>query len=250
MPPLRSPHVVLTLIALVHTAVAACAGVGVKRYEYEEELYLSIDGSATLNVNSSVPALVALRGADLRLDPGDRLDRDRVRSLFSAPGVTPSVNLSRRDGRRFVHVSIDVDDVHRLEQIPMLAWSRYRLQRTSDVVEYRQSVGAAAGKAVSGVGWNGGEVVAFRMHVPSEILFHNTGGAPQRGNILAWEQRLADRLKGDPVEMHVRMEPESILYTTLLLFVGTIVAAALTFAVVVWWLTRRARGAHLAESHS
>jgi hypothetical protein len=250
MPPRRGPHVLLSLIALVHAVVASCAGVGVKRYEYEEELYLSIDGSATMNVNSSVPALVALRGVDLPLDPGVRLDRDRVRALFSAAGVTPAVNISRRDGRRFVHISIDVDDVHRLAQIPMLSWSRYRLQRTSDAIEYRQIVGPSAGKAVSGVGWNGGEIVAFRMHVPSEILFHNTGGTPQRGNILEWEQRFADRLKGDPVEMQVRMEPESILYTTLLLFGATIVAAAVTFAVVLWWLARRARGAHLAESHS
>ena len=249
MPPWPGARVLLTLIALVHV-VASCAGVGAKRYEYEEELYLSIDGSATLNVNSSVPALVALRGADLPIDPGVRLDRERVRALFSAPGVTPSVNLSRRDGRRFVHVSVEVDDVHRLAQIPMLSWSRYRLQRTNDVVEYRQIVQSTAGKAIGGVGWDGAETVAFRMHVPSEILFHNAGGSPQRGNILAWEQRLADRLKGDPLEMQVRMEPESILYATLLLFGGTIVAAALAFAVVLWWVARRARGAHLAESHS
>jgi hypothetical protein len=132
----------------------------------------------------------------------------------------------------------------------MLSWSRYRLQRTGDVVEYRQSVGSGAGKAVTGVGWDGHEIVAFRMHVPSEILFHNTGSSPRRGNILEWEQPFADRLKGDPVDMQVRMEPESILYTTLLLFGGTIVAAGLTFAVVLWWLARRARGAHLAESPS
>ena len=38
---------------------------GEEAYEYEEELYLGLDGSATLNVNASVPALVALRGVDL-----------------------------------------------------------------------------------------------------------------------------------------------------------------------------------------
>jgi hypothetical protein len=244
--PSRARGAVLTLI-LLHVTFAACGRMG-PRYEYEEELFLSLDGSATLNVNSSVPALVALRGVDLPLDPGERLDREKVRALFSAPGVIPSVNLSRRDRRRFVHVSLEVDDVHRLAQIPALSWSRYRLHRVDDVVDYRQVLGSAAGKEVGDVGWTGREIVGFRMHVPSEILFHNTGGDPQRGNILEWEQPLADRLQSEPLELQVRMEPESILYTTLLLFGGTIVAAALTFGVILWWIVRRARGADLVES--
>ena len=244
---LQRDGAVLLTLALLHLAIASCRSVG-PRYEYEEELFLSLDGSATLNVNSSVPALVALRGVDLPLDPAARLDRDVVRALFSAPGVIPSVNMSRRDGRRFVHVSIDVDDVHELARIPVLSWSRYRLQRTDDVVEYRQQVGAAAGRNVGEVGWTGGETVGFRMHVPSEILFHNTGGTAERGNILEWEQRLRERLESAPLDLHVRMEPESILYTTLILFGSTVLAAALTFAVVVWWIARR--GGELAESHS
>lgn len=241
-------HVLLVLVLL--QCAAACTRIGAKRYEYEEELYLALDGSATLNVNASVPALVALRGVDLPLDPSTRLDREQVRVAFTAPGVTPSVNLSRRDGRRFVHVSLDVDRLDQLAQVPALAWSRYRFERGDDAVEYRQAVGAAAGKAVEDVGWTGGETVAFRMHVPSEILYHNTPSREQeRGNILSWEQPLSARLKGEPLDLQVRMEPESILYTTLLLFGGTVVAAALTFAVVLWWVARR-RGAHLVESPS
>ena len=242
-------HVLFALLLL--QLAAACGRIGAKRYEYEEELYLALDGSATLNVNASVPALVALRGAALPLDASKRLDRDQVRGLFAAPGVTPSVNVSRRDGRRFVHVSLEVDRLDRLAHVPALAWSRYRFERDADVVEYRQTIGPAAGSAVGEVGWTGEEIVAFRMHVPSEILFHNTPSRQQdRGNILSWEQPLAARLQGEPLELRVRMEPESILYTTLLLFGATIVAAALTFAVILWWMARRARGAHLAESPS
>ena len=37
------------------------------------------------------------------------------------------------------------------------------------------------------------------------------------------------------------MEPESILYSTLLLFGVTVVAAAMTFGVVIWWVVRRGR---------
>jgi len=46
--------VVIALAAAV--AAAGCGGLLKKQYEYEEELYLSLDGSATLSVNASVPA--------------------------------------------------------------------------------------------------------------------------------------------------------------------------------------------------
>jgi hypothetical protein len=35
------------------------------------------------------------------------------------------------------------------------------------------------------------------------------------------------------------MEAQSILYRTLLLFGGTLVVVALTFAVLIWWILRR-----------
>ena len=49
----------------------------------------------------------------------------------------------------------------------------------------------------------------------------------QRGNILAWEQHLTDRLDGRPISIEVRMDRQSILYTTLWLFAGAFAAAVL-----------------------
>jgi hypothetical protein len=248
----RRRQVLILVLACAALATACGGGTGGvfnKQYEYEEELYLSLDGTATVNVNASVPALVALRGADLDVNPRSRLDRNRVRALFAAPGVEVTrVSLSRRDRRRFVHVSVDVPDVRQLARVAPFAWSRYRFERDGDVVEYRQVVGAAANKPVGDVGWTGRELIAFRMHVPSRIPFHNSPGGIQRGNILEWEQPLADRLRGVPLDLQVQMEPQSILYSTLLLFASTIVAAALTFAVVLWWVARRGRSAEMAES--
>jgi hypothetical protein len=229
----------------------ACAGstLGRRLYEYEEEIYLDVDGSATVNVNASVPSLVALRGADLPVDPLARLDREKVRAFFTGPGATVTrVSVSRRDRRRFVHVSIDVDDVRRLPRVPPFAWSSYRLNRRDGVLEFQQVVGQASGKAVSDVGWAGDEAVRFRVHVPSEIPFHNSRSGVERGNILGWEQPLAERVKGVPVEMEFQMEPESILYSTLLLFGGTIVAAALAFALAIWLFVRKGRRADVIES--
>ena len=61
-----------------------------------------------------------------------------------------------------------------------------------------------------------------------------------RGNILAWEQPLAERLRGTPLVLDARMDPESILFRTLWLFGWTFVAVAITFGFVIWWIVRRA----------
>jgi len=239
---------VAALVSLV-VLTAACRGVLKKEYEYEEELYLDLDGSASVYVNASVPALVALRGADLDVNPKARLDRERVRALFRGPGVdVRSVSASRRDGRRFVHVRVEVERVDDLRHAAPFAWSQYHLARRDDVLEFRQVVGDPAGKRVGDVGWSGGELIAFRMHLPSKIPFHNSKDTVQRGNILAWEQPLADRLRGAPLDIQVHMETASILYRTLLLFGATILAAAAAFALVVWWIARKGRESALAES--
>lgn len=242
-------RVALCAVLCCSAIAAACSGRVLKpQYEYEEELYLDLDGSATLNLNASVPALVALHGADLPTDARARLDRDRVRALFAYPGSDVTLSTSRRDGRRFVHVSVQVDDVRRLAQIRMFGWSTYDFRRDSDRIDFNQVVGPSRGRDVGDVGWDGTELIAFRMHLPSEILFHNSSADVRRGNILEWEQPLSARSGGEPLELRVQMAPESILYTTLLLFGSTVVAAALTFAAVVWWLARRGRHTDIAES--
>lgn len=240
-------RVALCAVLCCSATAAACSGGLLKpQYEYEEEVYLDLDGSATLNLNASVPALVALHGVDLPTDPRARLDRQQVRALFTRPGSAATLSLSRRNGRRFVHVSVQVDDVQQLSAIQPFSWSTYRLARDNDRVDYHQLVGRAVSRDVGDVGWDGREIVAFRLHLPSEILFENSGGGIRRGNILEWEQPLATRLRSEPLELRVQMAPESILYTTLILFGSTVAAAAAAFAAVVWWVARRGRD--MAES--
>ncbi len=238
------------LVVFVLLMATACGGVLKTEYEYEEELYPALDGSATLYLNASIPALVALRGVDLDVNPRARFDKRKVRALFSAPGLTVATpTSSRRNGRRFVHLRIEVDDMRTLATAPPFAWSSYGLQRTDSQIELRQRVGAPTGKAVGDVGWTGEELVAFRMHLPSRIQFHNSKEPIQRGNILVWEQSLKDRLRAAPLDAEVRMDPNSILSRTLLLFLSTILAALLTFAAVIWWIARRGRGSETAQSH-
>lgn len=235
----RRASIGLLLVAL---ACAACSALVGKEYEYEEELYLDIDGAATIYVNASIAALVALHGA--ALDPGPEASPDpvRVRELFSAPGAdvgTPS--FYRRDGRRFVRVSVSVPAVASLQRVGPLAWSTYTLTRTGGPLVFHQTVGRRADTPAAGRAWTGQEVVAFRLHAPSKVLFENATSEVQRGNILAWEQPLSDRLAGAPLDLRVEMQPESILRSTLLLFGSAAVAALAVFAFVIWRLVRRGR---------
>jgi hypothetical protein len=227
--------------ALCLLVVSACGGTALfRQYEYEEEVYLSLDGSATVYVNSSIPALNALRGTTFDPDPAARLDTAAVRAYYSTPATRVTrVSQSRRSNRRFVHVRLDVDDVTRLGGTAPFAWSIYKFSHDGDLFKYLQIVGAAAAKDPGNAGWNGGEIVAFRLHLPSKIRYHNTQRNVGRGNILVWEQSLAERLRGAPIELDARMDRQSILYTTLWLFGATFMAVALAFGIVVLWVVRK-----------
>ena len=120
---------------------------------------------------------------------------------------------------------------------------------------YQQTVGASALRpgTLKNYGWKGNELVAFRLHMPSRIISHNardidtsSGSAVQRGNILAWEQLLTDRLDGRPIAIEVRMDRQSILYTTLWLFAGAFGAAVLVIGLMIWLTIRK--GAREAQT--
>jgi hypothetical protein len=239
----------LVALLLASLAVTACGGAFAKKYEYEEELTLAIDGSATVSVNASIASLVALHGAALDPDPRSRPDRERIRALFSGPdAVVETPTFFRRNGRRFVHVRVEVPSLTALRRLAPFAWSSYRFARSGDALEFRQMVGGSPRASSAALGWTGQEVVAFRMHVPSRIVFENATSDVQRGNILAWEQPLADRLAGAPLQLEVDMEPESILHSTLLLFAASVVAAGAVFALAIWWVVRRGRSELASES--
>lgn len=224
---------------------AACSGGGlIQQYEYDEDVYLSLDGSATIYVNASLPALTALRGFDLDLRPAARFDRERVNRAFSSP-VTRVVRISnsRRHGRRYAHVRLEVDDVRKLPSTAAFSWLAVAFQRQGDLYQYRASVGPSANRKVGDVGWTGSEMTAFRLHLPSKITYHNAGaGNLRRGNILVWEQPFAARLKGEPLMMEARMQPTSILYHTLWLFAGSVLGAFILLAAIIWWVVKRAKG--------
>jgi hypothetical protein len=231
----------LAFVLLAAAASSACGNVISRNYEYEEEVFLGLDGSATVYVNASVPALVSLRGVALPLDPRARLDRQVVRELYESPvSHVASVTTSRREGRRYVHVRLTVPDVRGLAEAPLFKWSAYKYGEQDGHFEYSQLMGAAAGQPVGNVGWDGSELIAVRLHLPSRITFHNSPSRKiERGNIVVWEQPLAERLKGAPLEIIARMETQSILFRTLALFGAMGVLVVLTFIAAIWYVKSR-----------
>jgi hypothetical protein len=236
----------LLLLALV----AGCSNPLGRQYEYEEQVYLSVDGSATVVVDSSIPALVALRGATLDPSLSAGVNRERIRSWFESSGCQ-DVRVGQpwvRRGRRFVQVRMAVEDIRALGSCLPLAWSRYRFERDEQSIYFEQDLEAAAGQDPGTVNWDGSELVGFKLHAPSRIFFHNvrrledgSTGQADRGNILTWEQTLTDRRAGKPLRMEVRMGSESILFRTLSLFAMAFAAAVTALALMIWLTIRRAR---------
>jgi hypothetical protein len=244
----RIPSAAAVRVAAVLAIIAAsaCGGGGlVKYYEYDEDIYLSVDGSATIYLNAPVPALVNLRGLDLDVRPTANVDRAKVRRLFTTEATRVTrVSRWRRFGRQFVQIRMSVDDVTKLGSAAPFSWATYQIERRDDLVVYRQQLNAPAGKPVGDVGWKGSELIAVRMHLPSRIRYHNAGaGNLKRGNILVWEQPLADRQAGKPLEIEAHIEETSILRSTLMLFAASGLLALLVLAAIIWWVVRRGRRA-------
>jgi hypothetical protein len=237
--------VVRIAVCVLACAVSACGALGEVPPEYEETLALAPDGSAVVDVNASLVALVVLRGAPI--DPAAPVDIAEVRAFYESPGVTVTdVEPFARDGRLFVRVEVEADDVMALSRSPGLAWSLYRLETGDDTLTFRQIVGRPppdAAAAATTAGWAGGERVAFRLRAPGEVREHNAPDGVERGNFVVWEQPMPVRVRGGMVDLRVTMDDDPILEQALTLFGVTILVAALAFALAIWWLVRRGRRA-------
>jgi len=246
-------------LVIAATAAGGCQNPLGQHYEYEEQLYLGVDGKATMVIDTSLAALVALRGLPIDLSSRTPINigREEVRKLFAVQDC-PNVRVGQpwvRRGRRFVQVRVVVNDVRELTSCGPLSWSSYTFERDGNVIHYRQQVGNAEAGNPGSVNWDGKELVAFKLHLPSKIIFQNvkrledgSNGTIERGNILTWEQRLADRRASVPVSIEVRMDSQSILYRTLWLFAGAFVAAVVVLMLLIWWTMRRAKGEKLGAA--
>jgi hypothetical protein len=237
---LRQAAMLVVLLCAVAT-LASCQSL-FRQYEYEEELYVKLNGQASMVVNASIPALIALRGFKLDPSPNAGVDRDAILALYESPITHARIgSVWRRNGRRYVQIRLDVDDIRKLSEARPFNWSSYAFSPSGDLFIYRQVLHASAGSPPPGVNWDGSELIAIRLHLPSRIEYHNAPHGVERGNILSWEQTLRERLQGQPLEIEVRMQAQSILYRTLTVFGLALLAALLMMGGIVMWVRKKGR---------
>jgi len=250
------------LVRLVRAAIAvlfaaalsaSCTNPFVPQYEYEEQVYLDVDGHALVVIDTSLAALVALRGA--AIDPAiATADRNGVRQLVTAAGchVEDVSRFWTRHGRKFVQIEVSASHIKDLPACKLLAWSTYSLDHIEHGgLRVQQHVGAPTPGTGEKTAWAGDELVAFKFHLPSRVTWQNvklldgTNGTTERGNILTWAQTLTDRLAGKPLDMQADMDGKSILHTTLWLFAGAFGAAVLVLVTAIWLVIRKGRKSRL-----
>jgi len=221
------------------------------RYEYEEEVFLKIDGSGEIYLNGSRELFAALRGVGGSPDP-HFVTAESLWRFYDSPTLEViSVRSSRREGRQHFQLRARFDDLSRLSEHPAFAGRRFWLERKNDS-ELSLTVEIPGGEKVSGVRglYREGEV-AFRFHFPSPVRFHNSPGGVRRGNIVAWEQPLAEHLGGVPLTLAARFDQRTVLAAAVLLF-GTavlLVGAGVGLGLyLVWRLGRRELAAERALS--
>jgi hypothetical protein len=240
---LKWTALIVCVVLAIIGALLGLRGPMLHVYEYQEDVYLALNGSASVYVSGSIPALVALYGLDLSIDPRAPIDRDKLRAAFSGPGVSVgSIATWRRAGRRFVTLRVDTTDVRKLPGAAPWASNAYEYGRVKAGYRLREHVGPSANKRVGDIGWDGSELVGYRWHLPAKIEGNNTREENfLRGNILVWEQPLAARLAGVPLDMWVEMQGQSILYGTLWLFATSAGAALVLVALVLGWIVRKGK---------
>jgi hypothetical protein len=227
----------LAALLLAATALRACTS-----YEYEHEVWLRVDGSGTVNVTGRPALWTAFKS--LPLDPkGDpEAMKLAARELFERSGLrVKRVTLTTRRGQRYLFVSADFRDVNRISYTPAFPDLRIGLRREAGRLQLDGSWQRPI-EALPGGEQDKDGLMAVRFHLPSRVYGHRRAVfGVERGNILGWRQETAVALDGGRLEFGAEMDERSILSSTVMLFVGAVVLAALLLALGLWAVVRRGR---------
>lgn len=195
-------------------------------YEYEEEIFLEMDGSGRFRISGSCEALGALL-------PLGEVSTDRVRSYFDEPHIElESVRKTERDGRNFIHVGGRFSDWNRLCDHPAFSGRDCSLSEGPEFLELESTIPRPKNTSYPS---DAEASIAFRFHFPSTVRFHNSRYGIERGNIVRWQRTMNEHLRGDPLRIRVRFEKRSVLETTVLVLLTAagLVAVAVTSVIVL-----------------
>ena len=233
------------VILLAATSLRGCIA-----YEYEHEFWLRVDGSGSVYVTGQPRLWTAFKGLGSPTDPEGTATREAARALFERAGLrVRRVTLTRRQGRPYLFVAADFDDVSRLSRTPAFPDLDLRLSREGDRLRLNGTWKPPTPAAPERAGWDG--LMAVRFHLPSKVYeHHNAVDGVERGNIVAWRQDLTAALRGEPLVFGAVMDERSILWSTVGLFGTAIALALLTLAGVLYLVLRKGRATSSASPAS
>ncbi len=227
----------LAALLLAAAAFRACT-----HYEYEHEIWLRVDGSGEVNVTGRPALWTAFKGIPLDEKGDPEAMRQAARELFERSGLEVSrVRIVTRRGHKYLFVSATFRDVNRISYSPAFPDLRLGLRREGGRLQlagsWQRPIEAPPGGEKDGEG-----LMAVRFPLPSKVYGHrNAVFGVERGNILAWRQETKQALDGGRLEFGAEMDPRSILFSTVMLFAGAVVLAAVLLAFGLWALVRRGR---------
>ena len=227
----------LAALVLAAAALRACTS-----YEYEHEIWLRVDGSGTVNVSGRPALWTAFKSLPLDAAGDPEAIKRAARELFERSGLqVRRVTLTTRRGQRYLLVVADFSDVNRISYSPAFPDLRVGLRREAGRLQldgsWQRPIEALPGGEADREG-----LIAVRFHLPSKVYGHrNAVFGVERGNILGWRQETKDALDGGRLEFGAEMDERSILSSTVMLFAGAVVLAALLLAFGLWAVVRRGR---------
>jgi hypothetical protein len=215
---------------------------GCLTYEYEHEFWLRVDGSGTVNVTGRPALWTAFKGLGSPEDPDGTATKEAARVVFERSGLrVKRVTLTRRKGQPYLFVSADFADVNRISYTPAFPDLRVSLLRRKGRLHLEGGWQRPLDAPDIGDRDQDG-LMAVRFHLPSKVYSHrNAADGVERGNILTWRQEVRAALAGKRLEFGAVMDERSILVSTVLLFAGAVVLAALLLATAFWAAVRRGR---------
>lgn len=192
-------------------------------YEYEHEFWLRVDGSGTVHVTGRPGLWTAFKG----LGRPDALEatvtREAARALFERSGLrVKRVTLTRRDGRPYLFLSADFDDVGKLSGTAAFPDLHLGLRPEGERLRLEGTWARPAATPDLG-GRDRGGLMAVRFHLAAKVYEHkNAAEGVERGNIVAWRQDVAQALDGRGLDFGASMDRRSILHSTVGLFAAAI----------------------------
>src|SRR2546422_7104291 len=215
---------------------------GCLKYEYEHECWLRVDGSGAVTVPGRPALWTAFKGLGNPRDPESTATREAARPLFGRSGLqVKRVTVTRREGRPYLFVSAEFEEVNRLSGPPAFPDLRIGLRREQDRLLLEGAWTRPKDAPDVGARDRDG-LMAVRFHLPSKVFGHkNAADGVERGNILGWRQEVAQGLDGRGLDFGAEMDERSILLSTVVLFASAIAIALLLLAGALWALVRRGR---------